>query len=138
MNTPLVVDTHILVWLLLQPEELSENIKRHIALAQENNQLLISSISLWEIAMLNLKKRINIYEPIKDFLESIVNIKGILIKDLTPEIAAESILLPDNFHGDPADRIIVATTKVCSATLITRDHEILTWAHLGHIKFLQG
>ena len=138
MNTPLVVDTHILVWLLLQPEELSENIKRHIALAQENNQLLISSISLWEIAMLNLKKRINIYEPIKDFLESIVNIKGILIKDLTPEIAAESILLPDNFHEDPADRIIVATTKVCSATLITRDHEILTWAHLGHIKFLQG
>jgi len=123
--------------LLLQPEALSENIKSHIALAQENNQLLISSISLWEIAMFNFKKRINVYEPIKDFLESIVNIKGILVKDLTPDIAAESILLPDNFHGDPADRIIVATTKVYSATL-TRDYEILTWANLGHIKFLQG
>lgn len=124
--------------MLLEPEELSESIKKHIALAQANNQLLIGSITLWEIAMLNFKKRINIYEPIKDFLESIVNINGILIKNLTPEIAAESILLPDNFHGDPADRIIVATTKVYSATLITRDQQILAWANLGHIKFLQG
>ena len=139
MNSPLIVDTHILVWSLLQPDELAEDTKRHIALAQESNQLLISSISLWEIAMLNLKKRVNIYEPIKEFLESIVNIRGILIKDLTPEVAAESILLSDNFHGDPADRIIVATTKVYGATLITRDHKILTWANAGgHIKFLQA
>jgi hypothetical protein len=138
MNNPIVLDTHVLLWALLQPEELSEDIKQIINSAQENSQLLLSSISLWEIAMLKLKKRINIYEPIKDFLESISNINGLAIKDISPEIAAESIALMDEFHGDPADRIIVATAKSYGATLITRDQKILTWASLGHIKSLQA
>src|SRR5690349_3612866 len=97
INGPLVVDTHVLLWTLVEPEELTEPTKKHIAWAQENNQLLISSISLWEIAMLYFKKRISIYEPIKDFLASIVNINGAIVKDLSPEIAAESILLADDF-----------------------------------------
>ena len=136
MSNPLVLDTHVLLWALLQPEELSEDIKQHIALAQQNCQLFLCSISLWEIAMLKLKRRINIYEPIKDFLNYIANINGLSVKDVSPEIAAESVLLMDNFHSDPADRIIVATTKVFGATLITRDQQILKWANLGHIKAL--
>lgn len=138
MNNPIVLDTHVLLWALLQPEELSEEIKNQINLAQENSQLFLSSISLWEIAMLKFKKRINIYEPINDFLESITNINGVSIKDITPETAAESILLMDNFHGDPADRIIVATAKCYGATLLTRDQKILDWASLGHIKSLSA
>ena len=136
MNNPIVLDTHVLLWALLKSEELSEDAKQQINLAQEISQLLLSSISLWEIAMLKFKKRINIYEPIKDFLESIANINGLFIKDISPEIAAESISLMDDFHGDPADRIIVATAKCYGATLFTRDQKILTWANLGHIKSL--
>ncbi|CAK6516445.1 type II toxin-antitoxin system VapC family toxin [Rickettsia helvetica] len=134
INNGLVLDTHVLLWSLLQPEELSEQIKHKINLVQENSQLFLSSISLWEIAMLNFKKRINIYEPIKDFLNSITNINGLSIKDISPEIAAESIALMDGFHGDPADRIIVATAKCLGATILTRDQKILNWAKLGHIK----
>lgn len=126
--------THVLLWSLLQPKELSEEIKHKINLAQENSQLFLSSISLWEIAMLSFKKRICIYEPIKDFLNSITDINGLAIKDISSEIAAESISLMDDFHGDPADRIIVATAKCLGATLLTRDQKILTWAKLGHIK----
>ncbi|BBJ31492.1 hypothetical protein RAS_06010 [Rickettsia asiatica] len=59
INNGLVLDTHVLLWSLLQPEELSEQIKHKINLVQENSQLFLSSISLWEIAMLNFKKRIN-------------------------------------------------------------------------------
>lgn len=138
MNNLLVLDTHILLWSLLNPEELPEDIKRQISQAQENQQLLVSSISIWEIAMLAVKKRINIYEPIRDFLESITNIKGLVIKDISVEIASESVMLTDNFHGDPADRIIVATTKVYGATLVTRDQKILQWASLGNIKSLHA
>jgi PIN domain nuclease of toxin-antitoxin system len=136
MNNPIVLDTHVLLWALLKPGELSEDVKQQINLAQESAQLFLSSISLWEIAMLKFKKRINIYEPIKDFLEFITNINGLSIKDISAEIAAESISLMDEFHGDPSDRIIVATVKCCGATLLTRDQKILTWANLGHIKSL--
>lgn len=138
MNNLIVLDTHVLLWSLLQPEELHEDIKQLITIAQENNQLLICSISLWEIAMLKSKRRINIYQPIRDFLESITNIDGLSVKDISAEIAAESVQLMDDFHGDPADRIIVATAKCCGATLITRDQKILTWANLGHIKSLSA
>ena len=138
MNNPVVLDTHVLLWSLLQPEELPEDIRQRITLAQENNQLLVCSISLWEIAMLKSKRRINIYEPTRDFLESITNIDGLSIKDISAEIAAESVQLTDDFHGDPADRIIVATAKCHGATLLTRDQKILAWASLGHIKSLQA
>ncbi|MBM3580047.1 MAG: type II toxin-antitoxin system VapC family toxin, partial [Alphaproteobacteria bacterium] len=49
-----------------------------------------------------------------------------------------SVLLMDDFHGDPADRIIVATTKMLGATLLTRDKKILDWAKDGHIKCLKS
>lgn len=138
MNNPIVLDTHILLWSLLKPEELSEDTRQLITMAQENSQLLLCSISLWEIAMLKIKKRINIYEPIRDFLESVASIDGLSVKDISPEIAAESVQLMDDFHGDPADRIIVATAKCYGATLLTRDQKVLAWASLGHIKSLEA
>ena len=137
MKNKLVLDTHVLLWSLLTPNQLSKDVKHQITLAQEENNLIICSISLWEIAMLSSKKRINIYEPINDFLKSISDINGLIAHDISPEIAAQSVSLTDNFHGDPADRIIVATTKINGATLLTRDRKILDWAELGHIKFLE-
>ena len=60
MNNPIVLDTHVLLWSLLQPEDLPEDIRQRITVAQENSQLLVCSISLCEIAMLKSKRRINI------------------------------------------------------------------------------
>ena len=79
-----------------------------------------------------------IYEPTMDFLESITNIDGLSVKDISAEITAESVQLTNDFHGDHADRIIVATAKCHGATLLARDQKILTWASLGHIKSLQA
>ena len=90
-----------------------------------------------KLLCLSLKDAL-IYEPIRDFLESITNIDGLSVKDISTEVAAESVQLMDDFHGDPADRIIVATAKCHGATLLTRDQKILTWASLGHIKSLQA
>ncbi len=137
MNNPTILDTHVLLWLLLQPEEISEDKKKLINTSQENGELLISSISLWEIAMLKFKRRINIYEQIQDFLESITSAEGLSACEISPEVAAESVQLMDDFHGDPADRIIVATTKTYGATLLTRDKKILSWSKYGHIKALE-
>lgn len=133
----LLLDTHVIVWSLMQPNELSDSIIKTINSAQENGNLLLSSISLWEIAMLKAKKRINIYQPIKEFLKTIVDIDGMNIADLSSGIAAESTLLVDDFHGDPADRIIAATAIETGAIILTRDSKILSWANLGNVRAIK-
>ncbi|WP_106874795.1 type II toxin-antitoxin system VapC family toxin [Candidatus Phycorickettsia trachydisci] len=139
MNSNMIVlDTHVLLWSLLKPEELSEKVRGVISSAQKESKLIVCSISLWEISMLKFKKRINIYQPVKNFLAAITNVPGLIVKDISSEIASEGVLLTDEFQGDPADRIIVATTKVYGATLITRDQRILSWAEQGDIRFLRA
>ena len=136
-SLPVLLDTHVIIWSLLKPEELTPETQKVIESAQAKDQLLISSISLWEIAMLKQKKRINIYEPTKIFLKSIVDIDGLTVVDISPDIAAESTILADNFHGDPADRIISATAVTTGAMLLTRDSQVLSWADLGNIRVLK-
>lgn len=133
INTPILLDTHVVLWSLLCPDELAKSSMKIIEKAQEQNQLFLSSITLWEIAMLKSKKRINVYEPIKEFLESITDIEGLSIKEISAGIAAESVLL-DDFHGDPADRIIAATSLSSGLVLLTRDKKILSWAEQGNIR----
>ena len=65
MSNCVILDTHVLLWSLLQPEELTEETKSKVEQAHKKQNLLVSSISLWEIAMLRNKKRIHIFEPIK-------------------------------------------------------------------------
>jgi PIN domain nuclease of toxin-antitoxin system len=133
-KSPVLLDTHVILWSLTAPEKLSKSIKQTIENAQENDILFLSSISLWEIAMLKKKKRINVYEPLKDFLYSIAALDGIKIVDISVDIAAESVLLGEDFHGDPADRIIAATSVVTGAILLSRDAKILSWAAQGNIR----
>ena len=134
----LLLDTHILIWSLTKSDELSSEVKEAIKLAKANKNLYLSSISLWEIAMLAQKQRISVYRRIADFLQTIENIRGLNILQITANIAAESVTLPGDIHNDPADRIIIASCREISATLVTRDQKILEWANLGHIKILQG
>ena len=137
-NNPIILDTHTLLWTLIEPDQLNKTVSTVIQEALDSNNLIIASISLWEIAMLKMKKRIKVYEPIKDFLQTIEKIPGLQIQDISASVAAESTLLLDNFHGDPADRLIVASTIVNSATLVTRDEKILEWAKHGSIKTLEA
>jgi PIN domain nuclease of toxin-antitoxin system len=138
VDSPILLDTHVLIWSLSDFENLSDQVKKIIDIAKNENRLFISSISLWEIAMLKSKKRINIYKPIKEFLKAIVEIDGIRVVDISPDIAADSTMLLDDFHGDPADRIIAATAINNGAILLTRDRAILSWAELGNIKAIEA
>lgn len=134
----IVLDTHILIWSLLTPENLSDETKQLISEAQNNNNLFISSISLWEIAMLVERKRINLYERSSNFLNSITNIDGLNIIQINANVASESVALPGNFSSDPADCIIIASTREIAGTLITRDSKIIEWAQQGFLKFYKG
>ena len=134
----LLLDTHILIWSLTKSDELSSEVKEAIKLAKVNKTLYISSISLWEIAMLAQKQRISVYRRMADFLQTIENIRGLNILQISANIAAESVMLPGYIHSDPADRIIIASCREISATLVTRDQKILDWSSFGYMKVLQA
>lgn len=62
---------------------------------------------------------------------------GVVLKPLIPEIAVESVQLPDSFHGDPADRMIVATARVHQLTLLTHDKKILDYAKKEYVSVMR-
>jgi PIN domain nuclease of toxin-antitoxin system len=101
---------------------------RAIGDAIKSNGALVSAISAWEIGMLVAKGRLIIEGDGETYVRELFSRQGILEEPVTAAIAEFSSRLPGSFHGDPADRIIIATTVIHSATLITRDARILDYA----------
>ena len=83
--------------------------------------------------MLASRGRIVLGKSIGPWLEEALADPGPAIDALSPQIAVESYALPDAFHRDPADRLIVATARVGNAMLMTRDQRILDYAARGHL-----
>ncbi len=86
--------------------------------------LWVSEITLWEIATLCSLDRIELRLPLRDWLEKATAPPLVRRFGISPAVAAEVAALPDSFHRDPADRIIVATARVLGATLLTQDQRI--------------
>jgi PIN domain nuclease of toxin-antitoxin system len=119
----LILDTHIWYWFVIGDETLSKKTIENINQAALNDSLYLSAISVWEVAMLENKNRIHFKIPTLQWVEQALKEIPIQLLPLTPAIAVESCHLED-FHGDPADRIIVATARVENLTLLTRDKKI--------------
>ena len=93
--------------------------------AATGGELWVSAISLWEVAMLVSLGRLQLLRPLREWLEMAVSPPLVRLAALTPAVAAEVAGLPDSFHRDPGDRVIVATARVLGATVLTRDHRII-------------
>lgn len=120
-----LLDTQVLVWWFenqtrISPQQL--DVLRHAA---PKNPLWIAEISLWEIATLCSKGRLKLSFPLREWLERATAPPLVRLVGLTPSIAAEVAQLPDSFHRDPADRILVATARVMGFTLLTHDTKII-------------
>ena len=120
-----LLDTHALLWWIEGKGHLSGPQARAIGRADPEHPLLVSDITLWEIAMLQTLGRIALELPLRDWLERAVAPPLVQRQGISPAIAAEVASLPESFHHDPADRILVATARVLGATLITSDRRIL-------------
>jgi len=116
-----VLDTHVWIWLASAPNELSVRAKKEIKNAKD---LGIAAISVWEFSMLLSKGRINSDRDPLEWVEQSVKEFGIEILPLTPAIAVRAANLGESFHGDPADRLIVATCIVNGAKLLSKDKKI--------------
>ena len=131
----LILDTHILIW-YLEGVELSEQQIELIENQRSNNQLYISAISIWEISMLINKKKIAISISLNEWLHKVQNIPSLNIIDLSIPILIESCNLPDLEHKDPADRMIIASTRAVNGYLMTLDKKILQYANEGYLKII--
>jgi PIN domain nuclease of toxin-antitoxin system len=130
----LLLDTHVWLWLVAGSPDLSTEARHSIDGAAAAGTLRIAAISLWEIALLASRGRIVLGKSISLWLEEALADPGPTIDPLSRQIAIESYALPDVFHRDPADRMIVATARVTSAVLMTRDQQILDYAARGHLN----
>jgi PIN domain nuclease of toxin-antitoxin system len=119
----ILLDTHILVWLLIAPENMSLKERKAILGARKSGALAISAISLWEIAWLAQNRRIEIDVSVDSFVKKCASYVQIL--PITPEIAVRSVQFPDPYPHDPQDRIIGATALAEGIRLLTRDKLIV-------------
>jgi PIN domain nuclease of toxin-antitoxin system len=131
----LVLDTHIVIWWTSGDSALSDNAKSRIEAAIESNeQVLVSSITAWEVSMLVSKGRLNLVMDIDTWIKTVSEIEGVPFVPVDNKVAIESTRLPSEFHKDPADRMIVALARVLSATLVTADEKILKYQHVKTIS----
>lgn len=125
----IILDTHIWVWWIHQDDRLPKKTRLFIA-QQETRHIGVSAISCWEVAKLVERGRLRLPLPTDQWLHAALAYPGVRLLDLTPDIAADACSLPGNFHGDPADQIIVATARHYRSDLVTMDQRILSYAHV--------
>lgn len=131
----ILLDTHAWIWLRAgESASLRKSSLDAIAEAARRSALNVSVISVWEVAMLAAKGRVHLGLSAAQWVRRALAAPGLVLADLTPEIAVESSFLPGEFHSDPADRMIVATARAIGATLYTKDRAILAYGRSGHVK----
>lgn len=130
-RAPLLLDTHVLLWAVLNEPRLGPHAAKAINAASRENRLAISAITPWEIAMLESKKRIALQKDVLAWVREALAKPGVSLVALEPEIAVSSTRLPFEMPSDPADRILVATARSLGATLVTADKTLLTAARQG-------
>lgn len=125
----IVLDTHIWVWWVMDVVRLRPAQRRAIE-ANEAAGLVVSVISCWEVALLEAHGKLALPLPVEAWLTTALSYPGVRLLPLTPRIAVEATRLPDGFHRDPADQLIVATARVSDSLLLTADQRILDYPHV--------
>ncbi len=117
----IVLDTHAWIFLADDPKRLGKAAARSIAKA---DRLGLSSVSLWEVALLVEKRHLSLDRDLLQWMHDALADPRLELLPLTPAVVAAAHQLRGALGGDPGDRIIAATTLVEGATLVTRDARI--------------
>ena len=125
----ILLDTHIWVWWVDDNQQLVDRL-RHLIQDNVSTGLEVSAISCWEVAKLVQYGRLELACPLEEWMEQALAYPGVQLIELTPRIAIESTKLPGSFHRDPADQIIVATSRVYDIPLLTVDSRIFQYPHV--------
>lgn len=133
----LLLDTHVWIWLMNGDAELlSLACRNAIEHASKIGKLRISAITVWEVGMLQAKGRIRLTKGCLDWVNEALAAPGMALLPLSPEVAIESSCLPGNFHGDPADRILTATSRIYDAILVTQDSKLIKYGEEHYLSVM--
>ena len=128
----IVLDMHVLVWYLDSPEKLSRPAEEAVSAALHGDGAAISDISLWEIAMLVQKGRLQFARDVKEWLADLSAVPNLCRYRISSAVATLSTRLPGRFGGDPADRLIVATALNLGA-VVTRVRLIGSYSRVSTV-----
>ena len=129
----IVLDTHALVWWVTGDAELSANARAAIKKELNGGEIIVSSISAWEIAMLVAREKLVLTVDVDAWLAAVAEIEVVRFVPVDNEIAVKSVSLPGEFHKDPADRMIVATARVLAVPLVTKDEKMRAYLQVKTI-----
>jgi PIN domain nuclease of toxin-antitoxin system len=119
----ILVDTHVVVWLALEPARISKKARAVIKEARHSGQgIAVSHISLLEIALIERKGRIRLNASLETFLAEVE--RRFVVLPITGRVCVRAVTLPAAYPRDPADRVIAATALVEGAPLVTADLEV--------------
>lgn len=128
-----LLDTHVWIWWNMHPQKLSERARSVICASGRYEELLLSAISLWEFAKLLEKRRLAISCDPEEWIREALEMPKLRVVPLSPSVAYRSTILPQPFHDDPADQIIVATAREENATVVTSDEKIRSYTHCRNV-----
>ena len=133
----IVLDTHVLVWTLQEDSRLGPK-ARFLIDEQIHDAVFVPAISIWEIALLVKKGRLGLGSDTTRWVGQALDLPGVVLAPLEPSISIDSVMLPGDFHKDPADRLIVATARYHESPLLTVDRAILEYAEAGHVQAIDA
>ena len=134
---PWLLDTHVWLWLMEGDRRLGRS-KSLPMLKQAalDDALRVAPISIWEIGMLEARGRIRLNTECLQWVNSALDAPGIELVPFGPDIAVLASRLPGSLHGDPADRILIATARQLDLTLVTADRQLKAYGQAGYLKLL--
>lgn len=130
----ILLDTHCLLWWVNDDrDKLSADAQAALAAARPGSEILISSITAWEIAMLVARGRLGLTMDVAAWLATVQEIEEVRFIPVDNTIAVDAVELPGVLHKDPADRIIVATARKFAVPIVTADEKIRDYPHVRTI-----
>ena len=119
-----LLDTHVWVWWLTPGSPLLRRERAALDSLAERRSVFLSAISLWEVQVLHAKRRLELPIAFADWLTQAADERMLSVVPLDLNVVLALEALPKSFHGDPADRLIVATARALGLALATHDAAI--------------
>jgi PIN domain nuclease of toxin-antitoxin system len=131
----ILLDTVTLVWFTLADRRLGAVSRSLIDTADE---LIVCAITPWEVAMLTRKRRLNLGQSPLAWIRGTLADPRVKLVSISPETGVAAGLLPEPIHGDPADRLIIATSNELECPILTPDEKLLDYAAQGLVHAIDA